>query len=369
MILKNAKISGEIKNIVIKQGVIEAVTAAKAAGLFDNEDDVIDLQGKTVIPGLIDVHTHGICGFDTMDGDFENIAKSYAKVGTTAVLPTTMTMPVEMLSDVCRKLREYKASLNGGVKGADIIGLHFEGPYIALSRKGAQNEAYVKKPSVEEFSTFSDVKMITVAPEVEGCMEFIKEITKDGKCIASIGHSDCDCETALRAMENGANCLTHTYNCMLPLHHRNPGPIGAAVEKNAYAQLILDGIHIAKQTVLATYKMFGPERMVIISDSLSCACLPDGEYESGGLKVILGGGCARLPDGTLAGSSVSMWDCVKKATEMGIPFEDAVIMASRTPAELLGVKKGRIEEGYDADLLVIDDNMNIERVIIGGQKM
>lgn len=162
--------------------------------------------------------------------------------------------------------------------------------------------------------------------------------------------------------------MTHTYNAMPPFNHRNPGPIGAGFEKGIYAQLICDGFHISKPVMLATYKMFGADRMVIISDSIRSAGLPDGEYESGGLKVFLKDGAARLADGTIAGSSATLLDCVKTAVKFGIPFDDAVKMATKTPADMLGLKKGRIEKGYDADLLIVDKQINIKTVIIGGKK-
>ena len=180
-------------------------------------------------------------------------------------------------------------------------------------------------------------------------------------------HTDCDYETAICVIDNGAKCLTHTYNAMPTLHHRNPGPIGAAVEKHIYAQLICDGFHISKPVVLATYKIFGADRLTLISDSIRSAGLPDGEYESGGLKVFLKDGAARLADGTIAGSSATLFDCVKTAVKFGIPFDDAVKMASETPANMLGIKKGRIEKGYDADLLIVDDEINLKTVIIGGK--
>ncbi len=361
MIIKNATVKGELVNIVVKEGKISEVCASGVMPLgCENDSEILDACGKKVIPGLIDVHTHGICGYDTMDANFKALAESYAARGTTAWLPTTMTMSTESLVNVCDSSAEYSG------KGATLLGVHLEGPYIALSKKGAQNEAYIKKPSAEEFSKFKNVKMITLAPEVEGAMSFIRNVAENTDCIVSLGHTDCTCKIALEAIEAGANCLTHTFNAMPPLHHREPGPIGAAAEKNIYAQLICDGIHVSKQVVLAAYRIFGPERLVLISDSLCCACLPDGRYESGGLPVKLEGGCAKLLDGTIAGSSVSLLDCVKKAVEFGIPFDDAVAMASSTPAEMLKITKGKIKAGYDADLLVIDDNFNLETIVIGG---
>lgn len=341
---------GKLKNIVITGKKITAVTDEKTP-------EGIDVQGKRVIPGLIDVHTHGCIGMDTMDADFAPMCRFYAAHGTTAWLPTTMTMGYDDL----KKVTEAKTDF----PGASVLGFHFEGPYISEKQKGAQNAKYIKNPSVSDFCSFKNVKMITMAPELAGSEEFIRAVSDD--CVVSIGHTDCDYETALRAIDCGTSCLTHTYNAMPPMHHRKPGPIGAAFERHCYAQLICDGFHISKPVMLATYKMFGADRMTIISDSIRCAGLPDGEYESGGLKVILKDGAARLPDGTIAGSCATLWQCVRKAVEFGIPFDDAVRMASRTPAEMLGVKKGRIEPGFDADLLIIDDNMNIETVMIGGE--
>lgn len=350
MIIYNAEINGELKTVKLDGGKIVSVEPDTGRG-------DIDAGGNLLLPGLIDVHTHGCIGMDTMDADFEPMCRFYAEHGTTSFLPTTMTMGYDALERVTKAKTDFP--------GAEILGFHFEGPYISEKHKGAQNPAYIKKPSAAEFSRFKNVKMVTIAPESEGSAEFIRAVTPE--CIVSIGHTDCTYETALEAIESGASCLTHTYNAMPPFHHRNPGPIGAAFEKHIYAQIICDGFHISKPVVLATYKMFGADRMVLISDSIRSAGLPDGEYESGGLKVFLKNGAARLADGTIAGSSATLLDCVKKAVEFGIPLDDAVRMASRTPAELLGVKKGRIAPGYDADLLITDRELNIKTVITAGK--
>ena len=350
MIIYNALIGGCLKSVIIKDGKIAEVTDNINSG-------DINAGGNRLIPGLIDVHTHGCVGLDTMVADFEPMCRFYAEHGTTSFLPTTMTMGYDALERVTNAETDFA--------GANILGFHFEGPYISPKHKGAQNEKYIKNPSYEDFERFKKVKMITLAPELEGSMEFIKAVAPD--CAVSIGHTDCNYETALTAIENGAKCLTHTYNAMPPLHHRNPGPIGAAFEKHIYAQLICDGFHISKPVVLATYKMFGADRMTLISDSIRCAGLPDGEYESGGLKVFLKDGAARLADGTIAGSSATLLDCVKTAVKFGIPFDDAVKMASETPANMLGIKKGRIEQGYDADLLIVDNEINLKTVIINGE--
>lgn len=350
MILNNALIEGKLQSVCIENGKITCISDEPISG-------GTDLCGNRLIPGLIDVHTHGCNGYEAMDADFEPMCRYYAEHGTTSFLPTTMTQGIDSI----RKVTEAETRFNGAI----ILGFHLEGPYISVKYKGAQNEKYIKAPSVDEFKSFTNVKIINIAPELSGSLDFINEVSKE--CIVALGHTDCDYETALAAINNGANCLTHTYNAMPPLHHRNPGPIGAAFEKQIYAQIICDGFHISKPVILATYKMFGAEKMILISDSLQSAGLPDGEYISGGLEVTVKNGTARLHDGTIAGSNVMLWDCVKKAMEFGIPFDDAVRMASKTPAEMLEISKGQIKVGFDADLLVIDDNLDIKTVIIGGE--
>lgn len=350
MVIYNARLNENLCSIHIADGKITAVGENTVTG-------DIDAGGCRVIPGLIDVHTHGILGVDTMDANFESLCRFYAQNGTTSVLPTTMTMDDNSLQKVCNSRSTFS--------GAQILGFHFEGPYISEKYKGAQNEKYIKNPSVDEFLKFKNIKMITVAPEKYGCIDFIKEISKN--CVVCIGHTDCDYETASKAIENGAKCLTHIFNAMPALHHRKPGPIGAAFDKNIYAQIICDGLHISPTMVRMAYNLFGEDRLILISDSLNCTGLPDGKYQSGGLEVFLKDGEARLKDGTLAGSSFTLWQCVKKAVDIGIPFESAVKMASETPAKLLSINKGKIAEGYDADLLIIDDELNISSVIISGE--
>ena len=228
MIIYNAEINGELKTVVTEGGKIISVEENRKNG-------DINAEGNRLIPGLIDVHTHGCIGMDTMDADFEPMCRFYAEHGTTSFLPTTMTMGYDSLLKVVNAKTDFA--------GANILGFHFEGPYISEKHKGAQNEKYIKNPSVEEFAQFKNVKMITVAPERPGSMEFIKAVTPD--CIVSIGHTDCDFDTADEAIKNGANCLTHIYNAMPPFHHRNPGPIGAGYVNHIYAQIICDGFHIS----------------------------------------------------------------------------------------------------------------------------
>lgn len=350
MILRNANINGRIEDIAFEGKKIIRLEET-------TEDQSIDLQGKRVIPGLVDIHTHGCCGYNVMDADFGPMCRFYGEHGTTSWFPTTETKSFESLKRVTEAKTDFE--------GAQILGFHFEGPYLCEEYKGGMDPKYLRNPSTEEFSHYKNVKMITIAPELPDAKEFIQKYSTE--CVVSIGHTSCDYQTALEAINDGAKCLTHTFNAMSPLNHREPGPIGAAIDKNIYVQFICDGFHISKPIIMGAYYIFGPERMVLISDSVPCAYLPDGIYEEDGIKKYVIDGKVRLKDGTIAGSSATLWDCVKKAVEFGIPFTDAVIMATRTPAELMGVKKGRLEPGWDADMLIIDDDMEISTVIIGGK--
>lgn len=346
MIIKNALLKSGVTDIYIKNGVITEK--------FSFDDIVLDAKGKKVIPGLIDTHIHGFDGIDVSDLKLNEMSIALAKEGTTCFLPTTMTYSDETLKKI--------TSLSLKTDAAVIPGFHLEGPYISKNKKGAQNEKYVRKPDINEFLQYKNVVKITVAPEVEGCLEFIEK----ANCLVSIGHTECDYDTAIKAIELGANCLTHTFNAMPPLLHRAPGPIGAAAEKNIYAEVICDGNHISKAAILALYKMFGADRLILISDAIRPANCPDGEYDSGELKVLINDGIATLCDGTLAGGSQPLLYCVKKAVEFGIDFYDAVKMASETPAKSLGLNKGKIEIGYDADLVILNDDFSVYITIIGG---
>lgn len=347
MIYKNACINGEILDFEVVDG--------KFSRIGKISEDGTDLKGSKVYPGLVDVHTHGCVGFDVMDGGhIDDMAEYLAKNGTTSWLPTTMTMDMETVSNVLKD--------TGSGKGAEALGFHAEGPYISPKYKGAQNERFIKAPDFEEFRKLENVKMVTIAPELEGSAEFIKKCD----CIVSLGHTDADYECAVDAIEKGAICLTHTFNAMPPLHHRNPGVIGAAIDKEIYVQLICDGIHIHKSVVKMLYKTFGTDRLVLISDSMRATGLSDGEYDLGGQNITVKNSVARTVDGAIAGSTSVLFTCVKKAIEFGIPEEDAFKMASCTPAEMLGVKKGKIEVGYDADFIVLDSNLNILMTVVNG---
>ena len=306
----------------------------------------IDGRGLVAIPGLVDIHAHGCLGLDTMDADFATMAAFRAKNGTTTWLPTTMTCFREDLERVCAAPRD--------VPGARLPGIHLEGPHIASSRKGAQNEACIRMPDLDELRALRPAAIrVTIAPELPGALDYIRGAAEMGVSV-SLGHTDATYEDACAAFDAGATSLTHTFNAMPGLNHRKPGPIGAAMAKGGYAELICDGLHIAPSVVLFAYHAFGPDRLVFISDSIRPAGAPEGEYDCGGLKVFLKNGVASLADGTIAGSSATLWHCVRQAVRFGVPFADAVRMATATPAAAAHLDAGVLAPGRPADVLLVD---------------
>ena len=352
MNIKNAMIKGELKNLVIKDGVIQKITSTPV-------DDAFDAEGNRVIPGMIDVHTHGMGGEGVMDGRFDILNRVYAEHGTTSYLATTSSLGLDIIHYANDQRTDYP--------GAHVLGFHMEGPYLSVEYKGGMIEKYLRKPSIDEFKTFHDVKMITVAPEIEGGMDFIREVSKEVK--VAIGHTAADYETALEAIDAGASNLTHTYNAMPPFLKRAPGPVGAALMKGIHCQLIADGYHVQAPVIIATYRMIGPDRIMLISDSVEEAGLPDGVYvnETREKTKIVKDHHICLPSGTISGCWNYLFENMRNCVRIGIPFEDAVKMATQTPADFLGVKKGRVEEGYDADLLIINDEMELLTTIISGE--
>lgn len=356
MLIKNVLVgdSDTCSNVAVRGGRIAEIGECGA-----DLGEVVDLGGARLLPGLIDVHTHGALGYDTMDNDSEGLArmaKFLRENGVTSFYPTTMTM------QPCDIRNALSQELPTGSDTAKVLGFHMEGPYISAKHKGAQKEEDIQKPSAEDFSHYENVKMLTLAPELEGSIEVIKYCAERGIRVA-LGHTDADYKTATAAFEAGADCLTHTFNAMPPLHHREPGPIGAALTAGAYAQVICDGVHIHPAAIMALYRIFGAERMLLISDAMRATGMPDGEYMFGGQRIIVKDAVARTESGALAGSTSTLLHCVEKAIEFGIPAADAYRMASRTPAELMGLNKGRVEVGFDADLIVTTPDYKFIRTL------
>ena len=295
-----------------------SVENGKFCDVLLEKEDAVDLGGAYVIPGLIDVHHHGNSNADFSDGSYEGdlqMARYLASVGVTGFAPATMTLPYETIKKALKAgLRLHKAPVAGCAR---LLGVQMEGPFFSEKKKGAQNGEYLRLPDFEAFKDLFDgseglISIVDLAPELEGSVEFVEQAKQ--LCTVSIAHTDADYDHAKAAIDAGVTHLTHLYNAMPPIHHRKPGVIGAASENEAVsAELICDGIHVHPASVRMAFKLFGAERMVLISDALRCCGMPDGSYELGGQQVFLSENVARLADGTIAGSATNLFDCMRNA--------------------------------------------------------
>jgi N-acetylglucosamine-6-phosphate deacetylase len=335
----------------------------------------IDAAGLTAIPGLIDIHSHGCVGSDfttARDDGLKNMARYEASCGVTAICPTTLTLSEKMLADACGRISGCETP-----EGSAFVGIYLEGPFISSKKLGAQNPDYVQRPDAEMFRRLKSasgemVKVLAIAPEVDGAMDVIGEIGDSVVC--SVAHTTADYETAALAFKKGARQVTHLYNAMPPFHHRDPGVIGAAFDApDCRVELICDGVHIHPSVARATFKLFGSERVILISDSMMATGLDDGEYELGGLPVMVRGGRATLVQGgAIAGSATNLMDCLRTAVRiMNIPLHTAVKCASVNPAKAVGdfEKRGSLDAGKLADVVLLDEELNIKQVILRGKTL
>ena len=349
--LKNAAVYGSICDIGIEEG--------KIAFIGKTDEDGTDLCGMRVYPGLVDVHSHGCIGYDTMDAEdhLREMAEFQLSNGTTTWYPTTMTMSFDDITRAVTRKTDFE-------NGANIPGFHMEGPFINPKHKGAQSEKHIFKPDYSKIRELNSVKIVTIAPELPGSRRFIEECP----ALICLGHSDADYDTARGAFRAGVRCLTHTFNAMPGIHHRMPGPIAAAFDTDGiYAQIIADGNHIHESVLRMIIRILGEERIVLISDSMRATGMEDGEYTLGGEAVFVKGGVARCEDGRLAGSTSTLLDCVRYLAAHGISADSAFRMASEVPARMMGLNKGKIEVGYDADLIAVDNDNNLVKVMKNGR--
>ena len=380
MIIDNVKVYTEEKTFV-KGGImldgdkIQRVYAEEEKPQF-GEEEVLDGDGAYAIPGLIDLHFHGCKGDDFCDGNeeaIERIAQYEASIGVTAIAPATMTLPVEELKQILSVAAKYKK--NGtSPKAADLVGINMEGPFISKVKKGAQDERNIIPCNVEiaeQFLEASDglVKFIGIAPEDnEDYLEFIEKMK--GKVNISLAHTNADYDTAKKAFDAGANHAVHLYNAMPAFTHRAPGVVGAVYDgKHVMAEIICDGVHIHPSVVRAVFKMFGSKRVILISDTMRAAGMPDGDYTLGGQAVQVKGNRATLSDGTLAGSVTDLMKCMKTAVSFGIPLADAVRAAAVNPAMAIGIfsRVGSLEPGKRANVVVLDQNLDVKDVFFRGE--
>ena len=344
---------------------------------FVNEEDipaeaeVIDAEGGYVCPGLIDLHIHGYLGRDVCDASEESmriISKGLLENGVTGYLPATMTVDMKTVQgaiDVCRDLMKEES-----FDGATILGVHAEGPFISASKKGAQDEKFILKPDADFVKRNADViRIITMAPEEDKGFEAIREIVIDTDVVVSMGHTSADYKTAMDGVSAGVRHTTHLFNAMSLMTHRAPGVVGAALNSDVSCELIVDGYHVNSDLFDLVYKLKG-RKLCFITDCLPAGGLPEGEYTLGGAKIIYRDNICRLTDGTIAGSVLRLnkgvWNVYKNSN---IPLYECVNCASLNPATTLGIedRKGSLEVGKDADILILDEEFNVRKTIIGGR--
>ena len=361
------------------------------------EEEVIDAEGLYALPGLVDIHLHGAAGFDLFDADpvsIRRIAEFEAENGVTAFCPAAMTCGEEKLKEILDSAAEYGNTAGNG-RTAELLGVRLEGPFLSPLKAGAQDPKYIRRGDTAFFRKMQErcggmIRVLDTAPEEPGNLEMIRELSKEVRI--SVAHTASDFETAQEAFRAGARQLTHLYNAMPGIHHRMPGPVIAALDLNAgiAAELIADGIHVHPAMVRFTFRNFGPENMILISDSMRACGLPAGQYELGGQAVTVLEEPVRIsgregafgstkkkavltdhPE-TLAGSVATLYDCLRCAVlEMGIPLPDAVRAASENPARALGVygEHGTLSAGAFADIILADKDLNIRAVILRGKKI
>lgn len=364
MIIKNGKVFDENCVFVEKDLYVEDGHFVTQQQLRSHE--ILDAKGQYVIPGLIDVHTHGAMGFDFCNSGFDDLVKiaQYEKsVGVTSFCPTTMTIPFQNLYPLCEMISSPLPDNCG-----NIPGIHLEGPFLNSVRKGAQDSADMIPVSEELIGQLltafpNSIGLITIAPELDGGLSFIKKY-KDCFTI-SCGHSDCDYEVALQAFQAGATHVTHLFNGMRPFHHRDPGIFGAAFDSpNAMVELICDGYHLHDSVIRSCFQTFTSDRIVLISDSMSATGMCDGTYQLGGQTVFVKEKKATLESGNLAGSSTNLFDCMLHCVAAGIPFATAVKAATHNPARSIGIfnQVGSLSPGKKADFLFLDSQLHLTYV-------
>ena len=373
MIIKNSRIvlSDKVINgyVSFEDGKITNVVE----GEYKENDESIDANGLILMPGFIDVHIHGSAGIDFMDADvddFKKISESLFEEGVTTYLATTLTSDKSSLVKVCKNVKEAK------LNNPSLYGIHFEGPYISKKYKGAQNEEFIRNPNIKEFDELQkisggNVKYISMAPELEGSMEFIKHVSNSGVTV-SAGHTDATFDDIKEAIKSGLTNTTHTHNAMSPHHHRNPGVVSAAMYfDELYTECICDRIHVCDNTLKTFMKVVTPERFVMITDALKIKNSEINEFKLFGLDCERKNGAAYLKTGPLAGSLLTMEKGIKNIKEVcGLSLMDLSKISSRNAARSLHlVDRGEIKTGMLADFVLLDDELNVKQVYKLGKRV
>jgi len=337
--------------------------------LSDNDNiNIIDAKGAYVSAGFIDLHIHGSGGADVMDATpeaLETLSSTLPQTGTSSFLATTMTMSIQRIDNALQNVQQYGQN----VTGAKVLGVHLEGPFINTSKHGAQDKTYVQAANFGLIENYIDiVKMITLAPEEDGAKDFVKQMTKSyPHIILSAGHSDASYEEARESFTWGVSHVTHLFNAMPSYHHRNPGLVGAVFDSDVTCDIIADLVHTHPSTLALTHKLKA-DKLILITDAMRAGCMQCGTYDLGGRSVEVNEGKALLEDGTLAGSVLKMNEAMAnmiKYTSMTV--SDVVKSVTMVPAEKLGVPKGVLKIGYDADIVIFDEDFSIITTIVSGE--
>ncbi len=367
----NAKLI--VNNEVLEDKILlfdkKIIDIAEDIMLRDNDDvEVIDAKGMYVSAGFIDLHIHGSGGADVMDATpecLEQISTTLPQTGTTSFLATTMTMSSKHIDNALQNIQKHKK----GVTGAKILGIHLEGPFINVAKHGAQDKVYIQEPNFALIKNYIDeIKMITLAPEVEGAKVFIKYLKKEyPHILLSIGHSNASYETSKESFRWGVSHVTHLFNAMNPYHHRAPGIVGATFDSDVTCDIIADLVHTHAYSLELTQKM-KKDRLVLITDAMRAGCMKCGTYDLGGRSVKVDRERAILEDGTLAGSVLKMNEALQNMkTHTSMSLVEIINAATIIPALSIGMKKGALKEGYDADIVIFDENFSIITTIIDGE--
>lgn len=369
-------------NIKIQDTQIKELeyTTKSSANSFANDE--IDATDCYIIPGLIDIHFHGCAGYDFCDGTKEAldaIAQYQGSQGVTSICPASMTLPKETLVEIMKNAAHYKKLQDSALHTeidkpfASLVGINMEGPFLSAPKKGAQNENFLTLPSKSFYNDLQEaseglIKLVAIAPELEGAMPFIQDISKE--CKISLAHTTANYELAKQALEIGASHVTHLFNAMMPFSHRESGLIGAAYDvPHTTVELICDGVHLTASTIRMAFSLFSDDRIILISDSMMAAGLNDGTYSLGGQAVTVNKNKATLADGTIAGSVTHLMDCMRTAISFGIPLESAIKCATANPAKVIGIdnKYGSIALDYKANLVILNKDLSLKYVIINGK--
>lgn len=368
----------EIENgyIIVDEGFIKEIGVGQPRRVVGKK---IDAEGNIVAPGFVDTHTHGYMGVDASYSPSEELlkwSKLITRHGVTSFVPSTVSLPHGAIISVCKNVVEAMKKWKPE-NGARILGIHLEGPYISREKKGAQNPEYIRPASIDELREYirvsnNTIRQITVAPEAPNVLDTIPFLVENN-VVVSLGHSISDYETARKAILLGASKATHLYNAMPPIHHRKPGLIVALLRHwSVYLELIVDYIHVSPEMVFFTIEYAGPDRIALITDSISATMLPDGRYKLGGLDVEVKNGIPRIAGtNTLAGSTLTMDKAVKNLVEKGVLLKNAITMATLTPAKSIGADKtmkiGELKPGYKGDIVILDKNTHsVKYTIVEG---